>query len=272
MMVDLLLRGSVWVLAVVVAMFVFWRRVRAEIEEEALWSLMGKIVAGSLIGGRLVWWLRAFDWQQRGSWVWQWVHLGSTPGMDVWGVILGGVVMLTMSRRIIKNRSIVSEFGDSWIEGVGWGLLIVVSGLLLAFGNLIQEWWRGLVVGVGLMVWYGLKKFYRKFSWYPSGRVGFLWWAGVGLVALGWGLVTVAEGASKSWVEWLGYLGLPLVLSMGGVYWLSGRETRDDISRVGDLFKYWLTKVRQWRRRRRMKDLSTIEQSGGSHYDKVISG
>ena len=266
-MVSSGLLGLVWILAVVMAMFVFWRRVRAEVEDEELWRLMLKMAAGSLLMGRFVWWLGTVNLNGFGlDWWLSLVYFWLRPGIEIWGVLFGGAVVLIMNKKLIKNLTLVSEFGDAWVEAVGWAILIVISYQLsvvslqsFEFSFIQYKFWRFMINLVGLLIWYGLRKWYRKWSWYPSGRVGFLWWAGLGLLGLGQAVMLFVEGNSNLWVLRVGINLMIFIVSVRGVYLLSGRKSGEDWHQGWKRLGLWLTLVKQKIRRRKIKSLSSIE-------------
>ena len=137
--------------------FELWQEMREEHEGEKILTLSLVLTTGGLVG----------------------VFLG------VWGTTLG--ILGAWLRWSVKNRFNFWE-GLDIIGRVGLGVGVIVSLGWLAWGMM-----AGLAIGSLLVS--GLKKYYRRFKWYKSGRVGL-----VGLGAILWlGVVevTVAKRAEN---------------------------------------------------------------------------
>ena len=226
-------------ISLVAGAFVFWRRMEDEMAEEMLWTVIFRLVLWGVAGGRLAWWI----WQVfRSGWGVHWLWLaGDYPGMDVWGAVAGGAVVLEREKRIVK--SVASEIGDAWIEAVGWTGAV----FLLSYWGINYGWNYGkemLVIVLGMAVWYGIKARYRRFSWYPSGKVGFLWWMGILLLSV-IQLVFLAFVPNETTVWRIGYLIVPLTISIIGVYKLSGRDKYADLKNVSKRVSSSLLKLKK---------------------------
>ena len=246
-MFGLALNILIWTVAIVIASFVFWRRLESELEEQLLWALLLKNILWTLVIGRLVWWIWAIIFQQADiNWLWQ---INQHPGIDIVGGLLGGVFVFNINRQTKKN--IISELGDAWIEAYGWGISIIILGQWLLFWKL-SSWPVSLITMSGLSIWYLLKSKYRRWLWYTSGKVGFLWWCGIAILVSGQ-LITfnfiLPEISGRSIITST-YLVFFLLTSIMGLYKLSERQLIQDYRSVVLQIKVWWVIIIQRLRRR----------------------
>ena len=143
------------VFAFVISSFSFWRRLREDYKEEEIFGLTLFIVGGSLFFA----WVSAFVF-------------GSSqffPPSAFLGVALS---VKLWSTRFKVN---IWEVFDALSLPFLFFLLFGGIGSFLGSGN----FWDWQYFGVGLLglgVWKFSKEKYRSFSWYKSGKIGFLLW------------------------------------------------------------------------------------------------
>ena len=138
-------------IAFLVVNFWVWKTMRVDYAEEDILTL-------SLVLAGAAW---------AASWGWKWWGLG--------GVLVGVLMALVFWCRFKKWNA------WEWSDVVARSSLVM--GAAVAFG---KGWWVvGSVMGVGVVVLWGLAKVYREIRWYKSGKAGLVglvgaaWWMGV---------------------------------------------------------------------------------------------
>src|SRR5687768_14591771 len=91
-MIGILINIFVWLVAILAAGFVLWRRLKNEIEEDELWTLMISIFIASLFLGRTGWWVLQL-YEPGWSYLWWWQVI-EHPGFEIWSGLLGAVIMI----------------------------------------------------------------------------------------------------------------------------------------------------------------------------------
>jgi hypothetical protein len=223
-MLDFASNTLIWILAIAIASFVFWRRTVKEFSEDQIWRMIFKTIFWSLISGRFVWWL----WQIP-------AHLGKLswlpqiidhPGMDIVGVAIGIVLVIRTDKQLRQKKP--GELYDGIIEAYLWAWL-TISGLgSINWFN--TRWQVSILILIVVINWYLIKKFYRVWTWYPSGKVGFLWWSGIFLISLQQltELLLFPPQYKHIYILKILYFAISLVISIIETYKLSGRDKRED--------------------------------------------
>lgn len=134
--------------------FVSWRKFHEDYDPNAIFTL----TLGFLMGGIPVWFLFARFF----------------PAYSVWGFLLGGLAAGWYAAR--KMHFKVYEILDGVALGLVWFSLFFYIGFLIRFGwgkyftNTLYLLVPILVLVCARYVFTG----YRRFSWYPSGKIGFI--------------------------------------------------------------------------------------------------
>ncbi len=171
--------------------FVFWRRLREDFDSEQLLTL---------------WlWLVVAAWVGSGVWVW-W----STSWRQIWGALLLPLLVMVWWSRHYK--------WDFWELLDTWGPVSLTSAVL-GFGGWGPAGWRAAVVAaMGVVVVSIVRRVYRGWRWYTSGRVGL-----PGVISLAWwGIINLAIANFNRWAvySW----GWVTVVTAVVIYLRSGRK------------------------------------------------
>lgn len=206
--------GMIWLVSTFLAGFIFWSRLRADYKEEEVLSMSWYILVAAVIGG-LIGRLAIYEPQA--------------------GIIFGGLVALIWFGR-------KSEI-NAWEEADILGVLMLALGVILNFSlgrnRLIMAGFMLLGLALAIIV----KKNYRRFRWYKSGKpgvvglFGLLWWSmgelGIAFLVknkLYWGGLTPAQ--------WLAVAMIPTIIvviytrALGKNIWPKWRFNRRRQSRL----------------------------------------
>jgi len=216
-----------WSLAisVVLASFFFWRKLREDYADEEIFKTTLILFFSSLFFSRLIFiffHLEKFDFS-----LGRWLSISTFPGFSVLGAFWGGV--LTLAWMFSKYKINIWEGLDSLSQP----LLIFVSlgglGSFLEKGSL-----RGLAfsgVGIlGFVVLEFLRKRYRTFSWYKSGKTGFLFWSTSLYVFALCSILDFVLGVAL-YLEELFWC-LTILVSVGIIYYRSERDFKEDFRKL----------------------------------------
>ena len=140
------------VLGFVVSSFWVWRKMRGEYEEEGILTMLLGVTGAGILAA---------------AWGWKWWTL--------WGVVVAVVAVLVMWCRQKKWDT------WEWLDEIVAASMVI--GLTAAVGS--GQWMMGIFLGVGLVGSWLAAKYYRRWSWYKSGKLGL-----VGLMGLGWWMVS----------------------------------------------------------------------------------
>ena len=140
------------VLGFVVSSFWVWRKMRGEYEEEGILTMLLGVTGAGILAA---------------AWGWKWWSL--------WGVVVAVVAVLVMWCRQKKWDT------WEWLDEIVAASMVI--GLTAAVGS--GQWMMGIFLGVGLVGSWLAAKYYRRWSWYKSGKLGL-----VGLMGLGWWMVS----------------------------------------------------------------------------------
>ncbi len=192
-------------LALVLASFIFWHRLKEDYQGEPIFTLSVLILTAGYFGKRF------------------------------WG-IQAGVLGAAMVLILYSNKAKLNP----WLVADAAVLPILIIGLAYNLAGLLFEYalWRLVVVLIlvfNLFLSLKLQKSYRSISWYKSGKVGFL--ACIACVAF-FSPFLVLEFILKKALYWQLSLNLVLVLSSSVLlYKRSERKLREDFKKVTSIFK-----------------------------------
>lgn len=220
----LLITPLFWGLLVagVLSSFVLWRNLREDHREEEIFGLTIKVFFSALIFARFFFIL--FNHSTFGFYLAEWVSLSYGSNFSPLGAAFGAFLPVIWSLKAKKK--------NYW-EVLDWTcfclLIFLVFGGLGAF--LTTGQWLALgylalgFLGLGLFGW--LRRRYRSFVWYKSGKTGFL--AGALSSFIFWGsLVLAIARDSRLYLEPVISL-LLAVISLGVIYYRSERSLKEDL-------------------------------------------
>ena len=163
------------VLGFVVSSFWVWRKMRGEYDQEEIFTMLLGVTGVGILA----------------AWGWKWWSL--------WGMVVAVVAVLVMWCR--QKKWDIWE----WLDVIARASMVM--GLTAAVGS--GKWIMGIFLGVGLVGSWLAAKYYRRWSWYKSGKLGL-----VGLVGLGWwmGLGLVIANWPASGIYWAGLLAVLAVI------------------------------------------------------------
>lgn len=156
------------ILAVMWGSFVIWRKTRPDYPEEEILSFMVWVAIGSGIGVLVSGWI------------------------GVWGMLFGGTLALW---RQTKTKE--WDFWE-WADVVG-GISLWLGAIIGGLVTLNLGYGLGMVVGA--MVVSLLGRTYRRFKWYKSGKMGFIFLLSLIVLA---GFEIVVETISPRTIYWVG--------------------------------------------------------------------
>lgn len=194
-------RVTVFGLSLVVAFalgsFMFWRRLRGDYDGEQLLTM---------------WlWLVVASWMGSGIWVW-W----TAGGRQIWGAIGGSLLVLIWWSKRYK--------WDGWDLVDAWGAVSLAVAVLAAAGWGPVSWQVALTSAIGLVVASLVRRWYRRWRWYTSGRMGV-----AGTIAIAWwGVINLVVANFAAWAVYS--LGCTVVLAVVIIYLRSGRQINRDIA------------------------------------------
>lgn len=141
-------------LAFAASSFSIWRKmIKEDFREEEIFSLNLFMLLAGISFGRLSW--MAVDAPEIGAVI--------------------GILLIVIWRLKSLNRNIWEGL-DTLSQPMIYSLIFVGLGLFLSKGNYFSLFYT--LAGItGLLLYSLLKTRYRRFSWYKSGKTGFLFWA-----------------------------------------------------------------------------------------------
>lgn len=157
-------------LGLIVFMYLLWRDLKDDYGDQKIINYAWIALIGFLVGGRLVYGLINWGvWND--SWI-SWLSVWNKPGTNYLGSYLGLILaswlvalknqwkFLSLMDDIVKPTLIFSSLlmFDEWLRSNFFIKLIIYLGLLM-FDVVLVNW---------------LRKRYRSFSWYKSGKKGFV--------------------------------------------------------------------------------------------------
>ncbi len=158
------------ILAVALFLYLAWRKLRHDYDEEGLMSYLWMFMLMFLIGGRLVYGM--VHWGVWNDSVWDWMAVFTKSGFDYFG---GYFIAMLFSFFYLSSRS-----WKIWNLAEDMTMIFVVFMLMMLSAEIIGSgfsveamlwlvWMILLAVVVNL-----LSGKYRSFAWYKSGKKGFL--------------------------------------------------------------------------------------------------
>ena len=161
--------GIIKVLGMVLFVYLTWRNLRENYEEDKIVSYSWLALLGFLVGGRIVYGLVNFGvWND--SWM-SWFSIWSKPGIDYVGGFLALILTSTIYAKL-NNWKVIPFFEDGLINDlVLLSFLIADEFVRTKFDLMIGTYLLFLILVVFLVKF--LKKKYRSFIWYKSGKKGF---------------------------------------------------------------------------------------------------
>lgn len=205
-------------LGLILFLFLVFRQLAADYEEEKVVELSLGWVLAFLLGGRLAFILLNFD--QFGWLPERWFSFWRWPGINAWGGVGAALAWLFFYTR--RQRWSFLYFGEKMTLP-----FLVVAGLFsgaywLATGE--KRWLGEGIIFAGGILLVKLLAGYRSFVWYPSGRTGFLLLAVGGYYLISRGILDFFLFGGLYWQQvliWGGGLAC-----LAGIYFLSGVKER----------------------------------------------
>lgn len=217
----------IWSLAVaaVLSSYSIWKKLREDYSDEVIFTLTLQAGILSLIFSRLFFILLNFD--QFDFSIVSWLTKNVSGNFAVSGAFIGAVIAVNWKISQIKKSS--WEVLDSLCLPVQYFLVFGGLGSFLttfSFPNLLF-----CLVGVAGIVFYPLlKKKYRSFAWYKSGKTGFLF-SLYSLYTFSFLLVLAFFKTDSLYLNRLILLFL-ILASLSALYIRSEREIGDDIKAI----------------------------------------
>lgn len=214
--------GILTAIGFVIASFLFWRRLKEDFPEEEIFTLTLWLALGGLLVSRLAYViLHSHLFIQNPPALFFW---GKYPGFSLLGAVLG---ILGTLGYFGKKKD-----WDIWIALDALVPVCLVIFVLGSFGAYLSNreifYLTFPILGVSVLL---IKKFclvnYRSFSFYPSGKVGFL---GLSSMILFFSLILPLDFYKKSVLslEAIGFLVI-IVVALGFLYQRSGRKIKEDL-------------------------------------------
>lgn len=182
-----------------VACFKVWREMRSDYEEDKVLGAMLGLTLASWVGARVSWWKPAANMGMIGA------------------VVAGGLFLAWWCKRQKWNFW-------QWLDQVGEVSLAV--GFVAAFAYGRDMVGVGLVLVLGWLTSGFVRRYYRKWTWYESGKPGL-----TGLVTVWWWVVAELVVA-KDWGVWVYFAAWLTVGAVVIVYLRSGRKVSQDLKRI----------------------------------------
>lgn len=209
-------------LAAAAAAFSFWRKLKDDYQDDEIFSLSILIGFSALVIGRLF--FVFFNFSTYGFYLVEWFTLSYKSNFSLSGAFLGAV--LAGGRPFFRSKKKYWEIWDALVLPLAYFLLAGSLGkFLTSFDFTFLAY---AAVGVFLST-YSLwaKKRYRSFSWYKSGKTGFVFSSGMALVfSLLFLLAILFQG--RLYCECLISL-LFSVISLFLLYFRSERSIKEDL-------------------------------------------
>ncbi len=209
-------------LAAILSSFSIWRQLKEDYPEEIIFSSTLAVALAAFLGARLLFVLLNFN--QFGFSLVNWLALPIGENFSLTGAFLGAVLLGFWRNWRLKQNP--WEFLDALTRPLFYFLFATGLGAFLTEG---ERWSLAyLALGFfGLLNYPWLKKKYRSFAWYQSGKMGFLIsFYSFGIFTLQILLAFLKNGRIYS--NELISLGVVLT-SLGTLYYRSERDLRKDI-------------------------------------------
>lgn len=165
--------GIIRVLAILLFAYLTWRNLRGNYEENKVVSYSWVALLGFLIGGRITYGLVNFGvWND--SWL-SWFSVWEKPGIDYVGAFLSLMIV-----NFVFSRVNSWKFVPFCEDGLVNALILVIFLILDEFVRSRFDIKTGvylLLLVLSLFFAFWIKKKYRSFVWYKSGKKGFVFLA-----------------------------------------------------------------------------------------------
>jgi prolipoprotein diacylglyceryltransferase len=210
-------------LAFVIASFILWRNLKEDYSEEEIISLTIYLTLVFLLGARLTYIFYHFERFQFS--LLKWLLVVHYPGFSFFGGFLAciGLLVFWSKRKKWDFWQVVEVIIPAWF----WAMVLVGTGLYLTSGELIflGEAFLGFLL---LLLARFLKKRYRSFIWYKSGKLGFVSCLSTAAFMVG---KLMLEIFSRGSLYLEGILPLSIAITcLLFLYLRSGRNWREDLS------------------------------------------
>jgi hypothetical protein len=157
------------ILGILLFLYLTWRNLREDYKENDLISYSWIALLAFFAGGRIIYGLEHWGiWNE--SWT-DWLLVWDKPGMNY----VGGYVAMIIASYLVSRKNgwkIWSFVEDSLNNFMIFFLFLMLDEFLRTrFGLMPGIYSFIIIIGLALSIW--IKKKYRSFMWYRSGKKGF---------------------------------------------------------------------------------------------------
>lgn len=201
--------------------FSIWRKLREDYPEEVIFGLTLLMAAASFLSARLF--FVVFNWTEFGFSLANWISLSLKENFSLPGAFIGPVLVAYW--RIFRLNRNPWEFLDSLTLPLFYFLFFGGAGAFLTLGS----YWDLGISGIGLagfLAFPFLKRSYRSFTWYKSGKTGFLI-SFFGLLVFSLFLLLAFLKNGRIYLGELIWGGF-LIVALGALYYRSERDIKKD--------------------------------------------
>lgn len=218
-------------IAFIVSSFSIWRRLKEDFKDSEIFETTLMAVFVALLLSRLLFII--FNFPQFGLSFVNWLALNVGQNFSLAGAFLGAI--LSVNRKMTLLNKNKWEVLDALVLPFFYFLLLGGIGNFLKTWNLFSLAY--VVIGlIGIVSFRFLKKSYRSFGWYKSGKTGFL--ISIYCLFLSLSLLVLAFFQSDSLYLNRLLLTVLFLFSFGLLYYRSEREIKEDISGLWKRRKY----------------------------------
>jgi hypothetical protein len=211
--------------AFMVASYLLWRDLREDYSEEEIIRLTIYLALAFLLGARLIHVLyHLSDFQFS---LVKWFLVGRYPGFSFMGGFLASLGFLFFWSK--KKDWDFWQLGEVVVPAGFLVTALVGMGLFLTGGEIV---FLGEAVLAFLLLFFSrfLRKKYRTFVWYKSGKLGFVSCFSLSLFMLGKLLLEILDRGSLYW-ESLFLVGITIACWLM-IYQRSGRDPKEDFGKI----------------------------------------
>jgi len=162
--------GIFRIIGLIVFMYLLWRMLRGEYEDQKIINYTWVALLGFLVGGRIVYGLINWGvWND--SWT-DWLSVWSKPGTNYLGSFIG-LVLASWLMAVYNQWRFLSLMDDIIKPSlIYFSLVMVDEAVRTNFYIKPLLLWGILILDIFFVGW--LRKRYRSFMWYKSGKKGFV--------------------------------------------------------------------------------------------------
>jgi len=160
--------GICFGLALIIYLFMAWKHFHEDYDEEAVIRFSLATLVAFLFGGRMVYGIFHFS-QWVDNWL-SWFNFWHQGGFSYWGG--GASLILTVIIFSRQRNWNVWYFLEGITRPVLTGAVIIAFGLVLTFGEI--KYLVHAIIFLTVLLITKLLSGYRSFTWYPSGKTGFI--------------------------------------------------------------------------------------------------